>query len=109
MAPKRKRLLLVAGALAIAAAIPLGLWSRPSPVQPVHRRPGPLRLSEAARGAPAASPAEVAGSAADAGGSRAAARDITLRGRVLDAGAGFIAGARVRASTYVRLVDDTHE
>jgi Carboxypeptidase regulatory-like domain len=28
---------------------------------------------------------------------------------VLDAGGGFIAGARVRASSYVRLVDDTHE
>ena len=110
MAPNRKRLLLLAGALVIAAAIPLVLWSRPSPVQPVHRRPGPPRLTEAARGVPAAGPpAEVTGQSADADGSRAAARDITLRGRVLDAGGGVIAGARVRVSSYVRLVDDTHE
>lgn len=101
--------MLLAGALVIAAAIPLVLWSRPSSVRPVHRRPGPPRLTEAARGVPvAAPPAEVTGPA-DADGSRAAARDVTLRGRVLDAGGGVIAGARVRASSYVRLVDDTHE
>jgi protocatechuate 3,4-dioxygenase beta subunit len=110
MGPNRKRLLRLAGVLVIAAAIPLALWSRRSPVQPVHRRVGPPRLTELARSAPAAGPpAEVIGPAADAGASRAAARDITLRGRVLDAGGGVIGGARVRAGSYVRLADDTHE
>jgi len=33
----------------IAAAIPLALWSRRSPVQPVHRRVGPPRLTGSGR------------------------------------------------------------
>ena len=112
MASNKKRLLRLAGVLVIAAAIPLALWSRRSPVQPVHRRLGPPRLTELARSVPAAGPsAEVTGPAhdADVDAARAVARDITVRGRVLDAGGGVIGGARVRVSSYVRLADDTHE
>jgi hypothetical protein len=109
MAPNRKRLLRLAGALVIAAAVALLFWSRPSPVERVHRRLGPPRLTEAARGVPIAAPAESTGPAAAADQPPTNARSVTLSGRVLDAGGGFIAGARIRATIYVRLPDDSHE
>jgi hypothetical protein len=112
MAGNRKRLLRLLGVL-VAAAISLLIWSRRPPVeQAAHRRLGPPRLAgPAARGFapnPAGSEA-LSGLGVDGGGRPVGARELTLSGQVLDAGGGFIAGAHVRATTYVRRADDTHE
>ena len=107
----RKRWLRTVGAGALAAVIALVIWTAQSRRE--HRRPGAARAGgHAGRSiprftmvpsAPAADQPEPEQQPAER------VRQVTLSGRVRDAGGGFIAGAQVGATSYVRLPDDTHE